>query len=80
LLEAIGVRYHQLETGSVAALEEEYLAHLYNLDQPSRYIAGGNQFTGIIKGVNEFGELLVECEGAISPYGFQEIKYSVLSA
>ncbi|MCK4749724.1 MAG: biotin--[acetyl-CoA-carboxylase] ligase [Bacteroidales bacterium] len=77
LLETIEVRYHQLETGSVAPLEEEYLAHLYNLDQPSGYIAEGIQFTGIIKGVNEFGELLVEIKGAIRPYGFQEIQYVV---
>ena len=77
LLEAIEVRYHQLESGSVASLEEEYLEHLYLLDQPGGFISKGVQFTGIIRGVNEYGELLVESEGVTRSYGFQQIQYSV---
>ncbi|MEN8156683.1 MAG: biotin--[acetyl-CoA-carboxylase] ligase [Bacteroidota bacterium] len=75
LLESIQIRYSQLESGAFRALEQEYLEHLFLLDRPGEYISGGVKFTGIIRGVNEFGELLVERDGKTGSYGFQEIRF-----
>ena len=76
LLEAIGTRYEQLESGQEGQLESEYLEHLYLLDLPGRFESGGEWFSGIIRGVNQYGELLVEKEGKILSYGFQQIRYT----
>ncbi len=75
LLEAIGKRYDQLKNGAEALLEREYLDHLFRLDRPGEFISDGVKFTGFIRGVNEYGELLVEREGKISSYGFQQIRF-----
>ena len=75
LLEAIGQRYTRLQNGEEALLEREYLDHLFMLDRPGEFISGGVKFTGIIRGVNKFGELLVEREEKTRSYGFQEISY-----
>jgi BirA family biotin operon repressor/biotin-[acetyl-CoA-carboxylase] ligase len=77
LLDAIMARYGQLESGSAALLEREYLEHLYSLDRPGEFLAEGERFRGIIRGVNHFGELLVEREGETRSYGFQDISFTI---
>ncbi len=74
LINAFGVRYSQLESGSGNLLEKEYLEHLSGLDQPGEFISEGEKFTGIIRGVNDFGELLVEKEGKIYNHAFHQIQ------
>ena len=73
LLESLMKRYRQLEDGDVSGLEREYLEHLFMLNLPAEYSSSGERFTGIIRGLSELGELLVERDGKIRPYGFQEI-------
>jgi BirA family biotin operon repressor/biotin-[acetyl-CoA-carboxylase] ligase len=75
LLDALMAGYVQLKGGSVESLEDEYLEHLYRKDRPCEFIAGGEEFTGIIRGVNHLGELLVERDGRIDSYGSQQIRY-----
>jgi biotin-(acetyl-CoA carboxylase) ligase len=50
-------------------LEKEYLERLYMAGVSSLFKAGEEQFEATIRGVNDFGELLVECEGEIRTYG-----------
>lgn len=75
LLTSLEKRYLQLSSGKTKALEEEYLLRMYQLNEPARYRSGGENFTGIIRGVDRSGELLVERQGRIGNYGFQEIEY-----
>lgn len=77
MIDALMARYGQLECGSLAELEREYREQLFCVDQPCEFMAGGVVFTGIIRGVNEFGELLVERDGETGSYGFHEISYLV---
>ena len=77
LLEAIGIRYEQLKSGQADLLEKEYMEHLFLLDRPAGYTSGGVKFQGTIRGVNQYGELLVEKDGKTVSYGFQEIQYLV---
>ena len=79
LVEHLKERYERLRKGSTELQEKEYLDRLFGLDQEAEYVAGGKTFTGIIRGVNEFGELIVESKGETKTYGFQEIKLKVKS-
>jgi BirA family biotin operon repressor/biotin-[acetyl-CoA-carboxylase] ligase len=73
LIEKILDRYEQLKIGKGASLEQAYLERLYKLDQPAAYIAEGAELQGIIRGVNDFGELLIETKGKVRSFGHQEI-------
>lgn len=66
--------YKQLESGDRSNLGRSYLEHLYRFNESSTFSREGRVFTGIIRGVNEFGELVVESESGIRAYGFHEIR------
>jgi len=73
--ESVMSRYRQLENGDISSLEADYLQHLFLLNQPGGFSSRGEHFTGTIKGLSDQGELIVERDGALSTYGFQEIEY-----
>jgi BirA family biotin operon repressor/biotin-[acetyl-CoA-carboxylase] ligase len=73
LVERILIRYQKLKIGEGRALMKEYLHSLFRLGERSMFKAGGDIFEGIIRGVSEYGELLVEREGELSPYSHGEI-------
>jgi BirA family biotin operon repressor/biotin-[acetyl-CoA-carboxylase] ligase len=75
LLDSILVRYHQLEKGNTPDLESDYLEHLYLLNQTGDFVVGGKRVTGIIRGLSDPGELLMEHDRETRNYGFQEIQY-----
>lgn len=75
LLESLGARYSQLESGLTHMLEKEYLDHLYLMDRPGKFISGGVHFTGIIRGVDDSGQLVVEQNGKTEVFAFQHIQY-----
>lgn len=75
LLEFLITRYRYLEEGRVSYLESEYLKQLFLLNQPARYATAGSEFTGIIRGISDLGELLLESYGITRTYAFQEIRY-----
>jgi len=62
-------RYQDLRDGSTTGLEQEYLGKLYKAGVPASFNTTQGSFEGTIKGVNDFGELLVEHEGEIRAYG-----------
>jgi BirA family biotin operon repressor/biotin-[acetyl-CoA-carboxylase] ligase len=66
-------RYQQLMVGNKEDLKEAYLNLLYALDEPVKCTTSGREFTGIIRGISEIGELLVEKEGKIGTYGMHTI-------
>lgn len=54
-----------LQTEDLSGLMEDYTARLVNLDRQVRVLDPGKEYTGIARGINERGELLVECEGTL---------------
>lgn len=70
-------RYEMLIEGDLEELERDYLSNLCGMDMKLSFSAGNESFTGVIRGVSEFGELLVEKNGELRTYGFQEISYDL---
>jgi BirA family biotin operon repressor/biotin-[acetyl-CoA-carboxylase] ligase len=62
-------RYQELKGGMTEKLEQEYLDKLFKAGEPARFRTAAGILEGVIKGVNESGELLVVHEGEIRSYG-----------
>jgi len=62
-------RYQALKEGKTDQLEKEYMEHLYKAGVPSLFKVGEEESEGIIKGVNDFGELMLELNGEIRTFG-----------
>ncbi|MEN8230152.1 MAG: biotin--[acetyl-CoA-carboxylase] ligase [Bacteroidota bacterium] len=77
LLEKISGWYKLLKEGRGEVLEQEYLDRLYMLDQTASFVVCGEEIAGMIRGVNNYGELQVEIEGRIQTFGHQEISLKV---
>lgn len=59
-------------------LNRKYLQRMFRKDIPKKFldIASGKEFTGIIRGTDETGELLVQMpDGSTRAFGFKEIGY-----
>jgi hypothetical protein len=44
------------------------------IDQPALFSSAGKEFSGVIRGINDLGELLVESKGVVQSYGFHSIR------
>ena len=66
--------YEKLKGGEKGSIDTAYLSRLFRLNESSVFIDGSGEFTGVISGVNETGELLVRRDGNIHTFGFHEIK------
>ncbi len=62
-------KYQALEEGKTDQLEKEYLELLYKAGVPTLFKVGEQESVGIIKGVNDFGELKLELNGEIRTFG-----------
>lgn len=59
-----------------AALQKEYLAHLYQMNEVGRYIITGKEQYATIRGIDHFGRLQLETErGQLVTCGFKEIVF-----
>jgi BirA family biotin operon repressor/biotin-[acetyl-CoA-carboxylase] ligase len=74
VMKALYKRYEQLRNGDKKGIDEAYLEHLFRYRKPSLFAFGDNVFEGSIRGVNEYGQLLVEVSGETRIYNFQEIQ------
>jgi len=77
LVQKIMAGYQSLKKGEEAALVKEYLRRLFKLGVRSRFQAGGIVFEGMISGISEYGELVVEKEGELLTFGHGEISLIV---
>jgi BirA family biotin operon repressor/biotin-[acetyl-CoA-carboxylase] ligase len=66
-------RYHSLKEGKTARLEQEYLEKLFKAGIPVLFEYQGGSFEGVIRGVNDFGELQVERDGEVRTYAHGSI-------
>lgn len=62
-----------LQDGNTARLEQEYLDKLFKIGVPVNFEFKDGSFEGIIRGIDDFGELLVERDGEIRAYGHGNI-------
>lgn len=62
-------RYRALKEGKTDQLEKEYLDLLYKAGVPTLFKVGEEESEGIIRGVNDFGELMLELNGEIRSFG-----------
>ena len=53
------------KTQDLSGLMEAYQEVLVNYNQPVRVLEPGNEYSGIARGINELGELLVERENGV---------------
>ncbi len=67
-------RYQALKEGKTDQLEKEYLERLYMAGLPTVFKVGEKSFEGLIRGVNEYGELMVEHKGEIRTFGHGAIR------
>ena len=67
------LRYKELKEGSVESLEKDYMERLFMAGVPSLFKAGEEVFEGRIRGVNDFGELMVEHKGETRTFGHGSI-------
>ena len=73
---SIETRYIQLRNGHFRKLRKDYSDHLLGFEIWRNYFSGEKRFEGMIKGVTEFGRLLVENRlGEILEFDHKEIEY-----
>ena len=73
--QALEYRYLQLKSNDGPAISEEYLQHLYRMGQQSLFERpGGEQFTGVIRGVNADGQLIVRHSGGEEVFHLKEVR------
>ena len=59
-----------------AELRDEYLSHLYRLNEQHPYLIDGQRITCIIRDIDRFGRLMMELpDGKREAYGFKEVGY-----
>jgi BirA family transcriptional regulator, biotin operon repressor / biotin---[acetyl-CoA-carboxylase] ligase len=75
LCEHIERRYLQLHSAQRTQLKTTYLSHLYRLNQPARYEANGETFTGSITEVDATGHLGIWHDGQVRYFGFKEVSF-----
>lgn len=71
--------YEKLKEGREQLLEQEYLQRLFRLDEPSLFETEGVIFQGMIRGLGESGELLVEREGAVHSFEHGQIAFKAMA-
>jgi BirA family biotin operon repressor/biotin-[acetyl-CoA-carboxylase] ligase len=78
LLDCISKNYTELFTVRKAKPQNMYRFLLYRLNVKSSFMdKEGNLFEGIIKGVDDLGNLEIERAQGIEHFGFKEIKYII---
>ena len=68
--------YLILKSGKFSILLNNYLQRLYKFNIKSDFIQNGKAFTGIIKGVEETGRLIIEIDGIVASFNFKEIEFT----
>ena len=80
LYERLMARYAMLEGDEREALQTEYRAALYRLNERQRFRrpATGEEFEAVIRGVRPAGDLLLEhADGTVRGYLFREVEFII---
>lgn len=77
LLGSIETRYEQLKKGEQQAIDREYLANLYRINETHEFITKGRKFSGMITGIDKIGRLLIETgPEEVLMFDFNEVSYT----
>ncbi len=74
LCEHLEGRYEQLRQGAWSALKRQYLQVLLGYGERGLFLSLGEQFEGVIAGLEDSGELALECQGRLRRFRFKEIE------
>lgn len=75
LLSHLESRYLQLRQGRAQDLKEDYLKHLYRLNEHHTFQSGDDQFWGKILGIDDQGRLRVLIRDQEKDFGVKEISF-----
>ena len=75
LLEALDSRYQQISSGADETLHVEYLESLFRFNKQHKYKLNKEITIGTIKGVSEFGKLILEIEKESKEFDLKEIEF-----
>lgn len=68
--------YTRLADGDYHTIDTEYHNLLYRLGEPAKFMVSSLRISGIIRGVDSYGHLLVEDEGgSLKKHAFREITF-----
>jgi len=73
LTKSLQARYDQLAENGSCSMNRAYLQRLYRRDERSEFTDGNSRFTGVIRGVDELGQIQIESGFSTRSYGFHEI-------
>ena len=71
----INLYYIKLKKGDFNFISSEFKSRLLGIDEERNFLEKDEKFVGKIKGVDEFGRLLVEKEGEVLTFQHKTIKY-----
>ena len=74
---AIEREYLSLRSGRHENLKESYLSKMYRYQEEARYRDGNGVFDGVITGITDAGQLILEVTGAQRIYGFKEVEFII---
>ncbi len=77
LLEGIEKRYLQLRAKNYTRLKFDYLRHFFWYQEQQYFEINGECVAGMIMGVDEAGQLIVNIENQLQVFDFQKIKYLI---
>lgn len=69
------IQFDLLRKGDWNSIMQEYLQHLWMLNQTSEVEIDGQTTNGVIRGLNENGNLLLETAGNIKAYDLKEVVF-----
>lgn len=76
LLAIIDEYYSRLRKGKIKSIDDEFNSRLYLIDKMARFSDKKGEFNGMILGVNEFGQLLIDKEDKNKVcYSFKEVEF-----
>ena len=78
IFEHINYWYRKLKQGNFKEIDMAYLNCLFRLNEWALFVKQGNQFEAKIKGIGEFGQLILEDRiGSSTEYMFKEVEFLI---
>ncbi len=75
LLSHLESRYLMLRNGKYEVLKRDYLQNLYQLNEEHTYQSKDERFTGIIRGIDDWGKLVIETEQGERSFDLKEVSF-----
>lgn len=78
LIQFLNHRYQQIQDKKELLLDKDYKQKLYRIDILTEFISNSTNFQGYIKGVNHFGQLIIETTDKKKlEFNFKEVSYLI---